>query len=82
MLVYIRESDWVSVMAPTTIQEVELEPVLLKQIQADSAAKEVECRERMEEHRYITFKVVTDAVLREQVCHLTVSSAAKLHIQV
>lgn len=67
MLVYIRESDWASVMAPTTGEEVEL--TVREQLKAELAAKEHKRRERMQAHRYVTFKVVTKALLQEHVRH-------------
>lgn len=65
MLVYIRETDWESVMAPTTGEEVE--ETVREQLKAELSAKEHKRRERMQAHRYVTFKIVTKALVREHV---------------
>eukprot|EP00892_Ulva_mutabilis_P002888 jgi/Ulvmu1/125/UM001_0129.1 len=65
MLVYIRECDWDSVMAPTTGEEVEA--AVREQLKAELAAKEHKRRERMQAHRYVTFKVLTKAIVQEHV---------------
>jgi len=62
MLVYIRETDWESVMAPTTGEEVE--ETVREQLKAELSAKEHKRRERMQAHRYVTFKIVTKALVR------------------
>ena len=65
MLVYVRDADWDKVMAPTGKDEVSEH--VRKQLELQLTEKDNKRRAKMQAHRFVSFKVVTDALMRKHV---------------
>jgi hypothetical protein len=76
MLVYVREADWDKVMAPTGKQEVAEH--VRKQLEQNLAAKDAKRRAKMQAHRFVSFKIVTDSLMQKHVRLRLMSSASTL----
>lgn len=72
MLVYVRDADWDKVMAPTGKDEVSVH--VRKQLEQQLAAKDAKRRAKMQAHRFVSFKIVTDTIMKKHVrvhcCHI------------
>ena len=73
MLVYVRDVDWDKVMAPTGKDEVSEH--VRKQLEQQLDAKDAKRRAKMQAHRFVTFKVITDAVIKKHVRILQLACA-------
>lgn len=65
MLVYVRESDWPSVMCAVTEQDIS-EHVRAR-LQAEQQEREQRKREKAEAHLYLNARIATDADMRAQI---------------
>lgn len=68
MLVYVRDLDWDKVMAPTGKDEVSEH--VRKELEQQLAAKDAKRRAKMQAHRFVSFKVVTDSLIKKHVRNL------------
>ncbi|KAG1662438.1 hypothetical protein FOA52_004019 [Chlamydomonas sp. UWO 241] len=65
MLVYVRESDWDKVVAPTTKEDIT--PHLLERFEQEQVEKEARQKMKQEAHLYCTLKLATDSDIAAQV---------------
>jgi hypothetical protein len=65
MLVYVRESDWDKVMQATSADE--LQEHVRRQLKEQLQEKDLKRRAKMQAHRFVTFKIVTDADIADYV---------------
>jgi hypothetical protein len=72
MLVYVRDADWDKVMAPTGKEEVSEH--VRKQLEQHLSAKDAKRRAKMQAHRFVSFKIVTDSLMQKHVRPCTLSS--------
>ena len=66
MLVYVRISDWDSVMCDAGAEHL-MEHVS-KRLKAEQADKERKRREKLQAHRFVTLKIVTEEDIRYAQC--------------
>ena len=65
MLVYVRDADWDKVMAPTGKDE--MSEHVRKQLELQLTDKDNKRRAKMQAHRFVSFKVVTEALMKKHV---------------